>query len=345
MPGSFPGSAKYVQTMPLPEDTVVSKDLVPDSDPLRDEDVNALCDFFDISTKLVVLTGAGISTECGIPDYRSRNGAYSTGFEPMTYQKFMTSIRARKRCWAYSYPMWRKFKEAKPGPAHTALASLEKANRISLIITQNIDGLHHRVGSNACDIHGTVHIVTCVNCGFCLPRDVFEDRMNAFNPEWEKPADKPDLIVSENNYWDKVLHLPTCSKCNGVLTPDARSNHGNVSVLKAVLVDGRIPEDRYYTGNTQAKFILWQVIGLAAEEAGATIAIVNIGETSCDDIADLKIDAQVGEILPRVLEKLGVPDIGDFDMQILRFYFVYFVSMQILKSILIIKSKLQKWSF
>ncbi|PWA91135.1 hypothetical protein CTI12_AA094000 [Artemisia annua] len=190
-PGSFPGSAKYVQTMPLPEDTVVSKDLVPDSDPLRDEDVNALCDFFNKSKKLVVLTGAGISTECGIPDYRSPKGAYSTGFEPMTHQKFMSSIRARKKYWAYSYPMWRNFKEAKPGPAHTALASLEKANRISLIITQNIDG--------------------------------------------------------------------------------------------------------------------------AAKEADATIAIVNIGKTECDDIAHLKIDAQVGEILPRVLEKLGIPDIADFE--------------------------------
>ncbi|GJR73259.1 NAD-dependent protein deacylase SRT2 isoform X2 [Tanacetum coccineum] len=152
--------------------------------------------------------------------YRSRNGAYSTGFEPMTYQKFMTSIRARKRCWAYSYPMWRKFKEAKPGPAHTALASLEKANRISLIITQNIDGLHHRVGSNACDIHGTVQYWSWCDCGLCYPRDVFEDRRIP-KIKWEKPADKPDLIVSENNYWDKVLHLPTCSKCNGVLTPDA----------------------------------------------------------------------------------------------------------------------------
>ncbi|KAL8262637.1 hypothetical protein R6Q59_023986 [Mikania micrantha] len=142
----FQGSVKYVQTMcriSIPGTTwedaedppsiyFNNRNVVPDSDPPSTKDVNLLYDFFDKSTKLVALTGAGISTECGIPDYRSPNGAYSTGFKPITHQQFTRSSRARRRYWARSYAGWRKFNKSKPSPAHMALASLEKLNRISL---------------------------------------------------------------------------------------------------------------------------------------------------------------------------------------------------------------------
>ncbi|KAG6396259.1 hypothetical protein SASPL_142405 [Salvia splendens] len=148
---SFRGSLSFVRTYritptgaameskELPSNYLKDKMMVPNANPPGDEDVNLLSQFFERSSKLVVLTGAGISTESGIPDYRSPNGAYSTGFRPITHQEFMRSSRARRRYWARSYAGWRKFTTAQPGPAHIALASLEKAGRVKFMMTQNVD--------------------------------------------------------------------------------------------------------------------------------------------------------------------------------------------------------------
>nr|XP_043610544.1 NAD-dependent protein deacylase SRT2-like isoform X2 [Erigeron canadensis] len=233
---SFKGCVKYVQTMsqkPIPDSL---KKVVPDSNPVTTQDVNRLYDFFARSKKLVVLTGAGVSTECGIPDYRSPHGAYSTGYKPMQHQDFISSGQVRNRYWVKSYPLWMKFHEAKPGPAHTALASLEKANRISFMITQNIDRLHHLAGSNPLELHGTVHFVTCLDCGFSFPRESFQDIVRLLNPKWTAAIESLDSgsnpdqssgmkrrpngdIEVDESFWDD-LNVPTCSKCDGVLKPD-----------------------------------------------------------------------------------------------------------------------------
>ncbi|PWA37222.1 sirtuin 2 [Artemisia annua] len=318
--------------MSAPESTSVSlkdRNVVPDSEPLRIEDVNLLHDFIDKSKKLVVLTGAGISTECGIPDYRSPNGAYSTGFRPITHQEFICSSSARRRYWARNYPVLKKFKEAVPGPAHTALASLEKANRISLMITQNIDRLHHRAGSSPVELHGTVHIVTCLYCGFSISRESFQDQLNSLNPKWaaaieslayDSNSDKsfgmkqrPDGDIEiDEKFWEEDFHIPTCPKCNGVLKPDV------------VFFGDNVPKDRANMAMEAAKGCdAFLVLGSsvmtmsafrlvrAAHEAGAATAIINIGKTRADDFADLKINARLGEILPRLLNtgSLSVPAI------------------------------------
>jgi NAD-dependent deacetylase sirtuin 4 len=113
----------------------------------------------------------------------SPNGAYSSGFKPITHQEFTRSSRARRRYWARSYAGWRRFTAAQPGPAHTALASLEKAGRINFMITQNVDRLHHRAGSDPLELHGTVYTVMCLECGFSFPRDLFQDQLKAINPK------------------------------------------------------------------------------------------------------------------------------------------------------------------
>ncbi|CAI9108724.1 OLC1v1008402C1 [Oldenlandia corymbosa var. corymbosa] len=236
---SFPRAAS--ESKEKPSSNLRNRKVIPESDPPSIKDINHLYQFFDRSSKLVVLTGAGISTECGIPDYRSPNGAYSTGFKPITHQEFMRSVRARRRYWARSFAGWRKFSASQPGAAHIALASLEKAGRINLMITQNVDRLHHRAGSNPLELHGTVYIVACTDCGFSISRSAFQDQVKNLNEKWAAAIESLDYdsvsdksfgmkirpdgdIEIDEKFWEEDFQIPTCPRCNGVLKPDVTNN-------------------------------------------------------------------------------------------------------------------------
>lgn len=196
------------------------------------------------------------------------------------------------------------------------------------MITQNVDRLHHRAGSNPLEIHGTVYSVTCLDCNFSFPRGSFQDQLKALNPKWAEAIEsldngspgseksfgmkqRPDGDIEiDEKFWEEDYHIPACPKCNGVLKPDV------------VFFGDNVPKDRADKAMEAAKGCdAFLVLGSslmtmsafrlvrAAHEAGAATAIVNLGVTRADDIVPLKINARLGEILPRVLNigSLSIP--------------------------------------
>ena len=256
---------------------------------------------------VVVLSGAGISTESGIPDYRGETGRARPA-TPMTYQAFTASAEARHRYWARSYLGWRHIARARPNAGHQAVAALEARGLVTNVVTQNVDGLHSAAGSSdVLELHGALRQVVCLRCGDVSPREGLQDRLAEANPSVRPGALplKPDGDVDLEEVRGFVV--VDCVVCGGVLKPDVvffgetvprgRVNHAFAMVDRAGCL--------LVLGSSLAVMSGYRFV-LHAARTGTTVAIVNQGPTRGDAVASVRVEASLGEVLP-ALVGLAVP--------------------------------------
>jgi NAD-dependent SIR2 family protein deacetylase len=269
---------------------------------------DALRDWIARHRRVFALTGAGCSTASGIPDYRDRDGAWKRT-PPVTLQAFVGDPATYRRYWARSSLGWPLFAAAMPNDAHRALAAWEARGTLSLLVTQNVDGLHQRAGSrDVVDLHGRLDEVVCLQCGARSPRAAVQGAIEAANPGWRAAVLEiaPDGDVDIAPDAVAGFAAPACERCGGALKPDVVFFGENVPRARyerardalqgadALLVAGS--SLMVYSGFRFARM---------AHEAGLPIAIVNRGRTRADELATLKIDADVGATLHAALANSG----------------------------------------
>jgi NAD-dependent deacetylase sirtuin 4 len=257
--------------------------------------------------RVVALTGAGVSTESGIPDYRSPE-ALLRPRRPMHGPDFLRSAALRRRYWARASVGWDTFRRARPGPAHIALARLEAAGVVTQVITQNVDGLHRAAGSRRIiQLHGALSEVSCLSCGAIEDRDDVQARTVRANATWiatVRVAPDGDADIPEDAVASFVP--PACTACGGDLKPRVVFFGENVprDVVDAAFacVDGA--EALLVAGTSLAVFSGYRFLRRAAER-GIPIAIVNRGPVRGEDRAAIKLEASTGDVLTGLAARLN----------------------------------------
>lgn len=252
---------------------------------------------------------AGISTESGIPDYRSEGvGLYARkNHKPIQHQEFVKSAEARKRYWARNYIGWDAFSRRAPNATHYSLARFEREGRIHGIVTQNVDRLHKKAGSKrVIEIHGSGYEVGCLSCDYEIDRHEFQAILKQMNPtisgEVMENMIRPDGDVEISQEAIDTFTIPDCPKCGtGNLKPKIVFFGDNVpidritDIVRMITVSDAI----LVLGSSLTVFSGYRIV-LQAKELGIPVAVVNIGETRADKVVDLKIAAKCGDVIPHL---------------------------------------------
>jgi NAD-dependent SIR2 family protein deacetylase len=276
-----------------------------------DADLAALIAFARRHPRLLVLTGAGCSTECGIPDYRDAQGQWKRP-APVTYQAFVGDAATRRRYWARSLVGWRLIGHARPGPAHHALARLEAAGRIELLLTQNVDGLHAAAGSRrAIDLHGRIDAVRCLDCGGRLERRALQALLLQRNPDWSHlvAESAPDGDADLDGLDFSGFAVPACPHCgDGLLKPDVVFFGESVprERVEAALAALERADALLIAGSSLMVYSGFR-FAQAAAAAGKPVVAVNLGRTRADDLLALKVERPVGTALQGLSEAFALP--------------------------------------
>ncbi len=257
--------------------------------------------------RVFALTGAGCSTASGIPDYRDDRGEWKRR-PPVMFQAFRTQEALYRRYWARAYAGWGRFTSAAPNDAHRAFTSWEGAGTLLQVVTQNVDRLHQRAGSRSVlDLHGRLDVVACLSCGERTSRAAVQATITDANPLWVAEAPTaPDGDADVDAAAVESFAAPRCARCGGLLKPDV------------VFFGENVPADRYahacraleeadamiVAGSSLMVYSGFRFVR-QAHEAGLPIAIVNRGRTRGDDLAELKIEGDVGAALSDAVAALA----------------------------------------
>ena len=260
--------------------------------------------FIDCHQRLFVLTGAGCSTNSGIPDYRDLDGNWKRA-QPVTYQAFMGAVTTRQRYWARSLIGWRTFGRVKPNRAHHALACLESRGKSALLLTQNVDRLHQAAGSTrVIDLHGRLDVVRCMDCGWECSRTRLQEQLIELNPGWSEldAADAPDGDADLHGPDFASFVVPPCRPCGGVLKPDVVFFGENVPKTRvdAAFEALRRADGVLIVGSSLMVYSGFRFVQAAARD-GKEIAAVNLGRTRADDLLTLKVEQPCEEALAFLL--------------------------------------------
>jgi NAD-dependent SIR2 family protein deacetylase len=253
--------------------------------------------------EVVALTGAGVSTDSGIPAYRDEEGRWKQS-APMQFRDFVGSELARKRYWARSMVGWQRMAQAAPNDAHHALAELERRGLLRLLITQNVDGLHSAAGSeNVVDLHGRLDRVICLGCQNITARAELQARLVAENPEFlgqsfvARADGDVELAVDYGRF--RVI---ACAACGGVLKPDVVFFGENVPAPRVQQAMAALEGARaLLVAGTSLMVFSGFRFARAAARLGVPIAVVNQGRTRADDLSALRVAGNVGELLQGAL--------------------------------------------
>jgi NAD-dependent SIR2 family protein deacetylase len=264
---------------------------------------------------VAVLTGAGLSTESGIPDYRGTEGSLRRN-TPMTYQEFVGDPRGRQRYWARSFVGWHRIRRARPNDGHHAITALQGQGLLSGVITQNVDGLHLAAGTQGViELHGGLDRVVCLSCRGVTSRTELDDRLRLANPDW---IERASTLLQGSSNADGDADLPAdtvtgfvvvaCDACGGTLKPDV--------VFFGEAVDPELVADSYaLVERSSCLLVLGSSLTvmsgrrfvLRAAKLGLPVAIVNRGETRGDAYATHRVDAPLGETVTALVAEVSRP--------------------------------------
>ncbi|XP_001354539.2 NAD-dependent protein deacylase Sirt4 [Drosophila pseudoobscura] len=286
----------------------IKQQYVPQHKPALDDDIKRLEDFLLSKPNVVVLTGAGISTESGIPDYRSEGvGLYArTNHKPIQHMEFLKSSNVRKRYWARNFVGWPSFSGKQANATHHALSRFEREMRIQSVVTQNVDRLHTKAGTkNVVELHGSGYVIKCLSCEYRTDRHEFQHILASLNSTFNNVLEmtRPDGDVEIPLDYIENFKIPDCPQCGGDLKPDIVFFGDCVPRQRLDKIAEMVynSDGLLVLGSSLLVFSGYRIV-LQTKDLKLPVAIVNIGDTRADHLADIKISAKCGDVIPKLFD-------------------------------------------
>ena len=272
--------------------------------------IDQLCEFGQRHRRLLVVTGAGLSTGSGIPAYRDGDGQWLRR-DPILYQQFIADPDMRRRYWARSFFGWQVMRQARPNAAHHALVAIERAGRLSMLVTQNVDGLHRAAGSaHLVELHGSLATVRCLDCGQSMARDALQRQLGDLNPDWhpEVLGFNPDGDAELDAEAYPGFRIVDCPDCGGRLKPDVVFFGESVPRRRSSAVEQALGDSDavLIVGSSLVVMSGYRIVRLATR-LNIPVAAINQGRTRADELLLFKHDGDCVQALTAMASGLHRP--------------------------------------